>query len=209
MTIATQDTHLTTSQPHYLTTFDSTCLIIGQLLMSVSTFFWNADGSYSINTATIVIMSMLFWATGLPGVFALFRDSNPWYARIGLLYAIYGCIGGLAFGFEGLFTEIFQSSDKLGVAAHEKFPLQMNLVLFWSGPAFPLSMLILGGFLMYRRKATVLTGVLLIIGALAFPVSRILRVEWIGHVADVVLLSGIVLLVGKSAISQSPTHTTL
>lgn len=163
--------------------------------MCASSFFWNSDGGYSINAATIIILSMVFWAVGLQGVFAIFRNDNPWYARLGLLYAMYGCFGGVAFGFEGLFSELFQVGHKIGVAAHEKFPLQMNLVLYWSGPAFPLSMLILGGFLIYRKKAAVLTGILIILGAIAFPVSRIARTEWIAHMADLILLAGIVLLV--------------
>ena len=108
--------------------------------------------------------------------------------------------GGAAFGFEGLFTEVLQAGDKMGVAAHEKFPLQMNLVLFWAGPAFPLSMLVLGGFLMYYKKASVLTGALFIVGAIGFPVSRILRIELIAHVADVILLAAIVSIVVKQTL---------
>jgi hypothetical protein len=93
-----------------------------------------------------------------------------------------------------LFSEIFQLGSKIGVDAQEKFPLQMNLVLYWSGPAFPLSMMILGGFLTYRKKVSALTGALLIIGAITFPVSRILRTEWISHLADFTLLAGVILL---------------
>ena len=202
MTVVAQPSYLKVSRPDRLTTFDSACLIAGQLALSASTFFWNADGSYSVNSATIIILSMLFWAVGLQGLFGMFKDENPWYARLGLLYAMYGCLGGIAFGFEGLFGEIFQSESKIGLSAYEKFPLQMNLVLFWSGPAFPLSMLVLGGFLIYRKKATALTGVLLIVGAIAFPVSRIMRVEWIAHLADLVLLGGIILLVKKLAVDR-------
>jgi hypothetical protein len=209
MATAIHHSHLTVSRHNRLTTFDSACLIAGQLAMCASTFFWNADGSYSVNSATIIILSMLFWAVGLQGVFGIFKDENPWYSRLGLLYAMYGCLGGIAFGFDGLFSEILQSESKIGLSGYERFPLQMNLVLFWSGPAFPLSMLILGGFLIYGKKATVLTGILLIVGAIAFPLSRILRMELMAHLADAVLLAGITLLVvGKPVMSQSASRTT-
>jgi hypothetical protein len=162
--------------------------------MCASSFFWDAAGRYTVDGSVIVILSMVFWAAGLPGVFALFNERNPWYARIGLLYAMYGCFGGVGFGFEGLYSAI-AGADKIGVAAHEQFPIQMNLALYWSGPAFPLSMLVLGIFLIYRRLVSPLTGILLMLGAIAFPLSRISRTEWIAHVADFVLLAGVGLFI--------------
>jgi len=140
---------------------------------------------------------MVFWAVGLQGIFNMFRDQNPWYARLGLLYAVYGCLGGIAFGFEGLFGEIL-GIDKVGIEAYGKFSLQMNLVLYWAGPAFPLSVMVLGGFMIYRKNAGTITGVLLILGAVAFPLSRIVRTEWIAHIADSLLLAGVTLLAVRS-----------
>ena len=133
---------------------------------------------------------------------ATFSDKNPWYARIGLLYAMYGCFGGVGFGFEGLYSMIFAVGDKIGVVAQEKFPLQMNLALYWSGPAFPLSMLILGIMLIYRRISTPIVGTLFILGAIAFPVSRISRAEWVAHLADLILLGGVVLLALGTAVKS-------
>jgi hypothetical protein len=182
---------VTTTPIHRFTTFHALCVIIGQTLMCASTFFWNEDGRYSINGAVIIILSMVFWAVGLQGVFSLFNEKNPWYARIGMLYAMYGCFGGAGFGFEGLYSSILPVGNKIGVAAYEKFPMQMNLALFWSGPAFPLSMLVLGIFLIVRKFVSPLTGVLIIIGAIAFPLSRISRIDWIAHIADFVLLAGV------------------
>ena len=172
--------------------------------MCLSTFSWNADGRYSINGSVIIILSMVFWAAGLQGVFALFNEKNPWYARIGLLYAMYGCFGGVGFGFEGLYSTIFDAGNKIGVRAYEQFPLQMNLALFWSGPAFPLSMVILGGFLTYRKFASPIAGALIILGGIAFPISRISRTEWIAHLADLILLAGVLMLIIRTyTIAQS------
>jgi hypothetical protein len=195
MTTTVLQSHVTTSPRHHLTTFHSFCLVAGQLLMCASTFFWNTDGRYSVDGSVMIILSMVFWAAGLQGVFALFNEKNPWYARLGLLYALYGCFGGVGFGFEGLYSTIFGVTNKIGVTAHERFPLQMNLALYWSGPAFPLSMLLLGGFLIHRKFITPARGTLIILGAIAFPVSRILRTDWIAHLADLILLAGVAGLV--------------
>jgi hypothetical protein len=186
-----------TASRNYVTTFHGFCLVTGQLLMCISSFFWNIDGRYSINGSVMVIMSMVFWAVGLQGAYSLFNEKNPWYSRLGLLYAMYGCFGGVGFGFEGLYSEIFPVGSKIGVAAHQQFPLQMNLALYWSGPAFPLSLLILGAFMIYRKIVTPVVGALIILGAIAFPLSRISRTEWIAHVADLILFAGVVFMVWK------------
>lgn len=177
--------------------------------MCLSTFFWNTDGRYSINGSVIIILSMVFWAAGLQGVFALFNERNPWYARIGMLYAMYGCFGGAGFGFEGLYSAIFPLGNKIGIAAYEKFPLQLNLALYWSGPAFPLSMLVLGILLISRKFASPLVGTLVILGAIAFPISRIARIDWVAHLADFVLLAGIAGLVMNLLVTRPQTPRAL
>jgi len=130
---------------------------------------------------------MVFWSVGFVGLFSMFRENNPWYARLGLLYAFYGVLGGIAFGFEGLFSQLF-GVEKAGVDAFERFPLQLNLVLFWAGPAFPLSLLVLGVMIMVRKVQPWWIGLFMCIGAVAFPVSRIMRIAWVGHAADLILL---------------------
>src|SRR5689334_12247309 len=123
MTSAALNLAITDSRRN-LTNFHSFCLLAGQALMCISSFFWNADGRYSIDGSVIVILSMVFWAAGLQGVYAMFNKKNPWYARLGLLYAMYGCFGGVGFGFEGLYSMIFDVDTKIGVTAYQKFPLQ-------------------------------------------------------------------------------------
>jgi hypothetical protein len=163
-------------------------LITGQLLSLISVFFWNDSGRHSAGGAVLTILAMVFWSYGFVGLFNLFKNRNPWYARIGLLYAFYGCLGGIAFGFEGLYSVIFEASDKMGVEAHSRYPLHMNLVLFWSGPAFPLTLLVFGIMYIVRKMGPWWIGLLFCIGAIAFPISRISRLDYIAHVADSLLL---------------------
>jgi hypothetical protein len=163
------------------------CLVAGQLIETVSTFFWLDSGRHTINGSVLVILGMVFWMVGFIGLFDFFKEKNPWYSRIGLLYAFYGCLGGIAFGFEGFYSEAI-GENKIGVDIFSKFPLQTNLVLFWAGPAFPLSLLILGIMMIVRKMQPIWISILIIIGAVAFPVSRISRTEWVAHMADVILL---------------------
>jgi hypothetical protein len=182
--------------------FYAVVLVIGQIINSISTFYWQEDGRYSINTSLLIILAMVFWAVGFNGLFDFFKEKNPWYARIGLLYALYGCIGGAGFGFEGLYSEIFNVSEKIAVKAYEKFPLHMNLSLFWSGPAFPLSLIIIGSMFIYRN-INFLWGGLFILGGIAFPLSRILRIESVAHLADIVLLVPLILILFDAVRSKS------
>jgi hypothetical protein len=70
----------------------------------------------------------------------------------------------------------------------------MNIVLFWSGPAFPLSLLFLGIMLIIRKIVPVYVGVLIALGGVAFPVSRIIRIDWIAHISDLLLLSAVIIV---------------
>jgi hypothetical protein len=146
-----------------------------------------------VNGSVLVILGMVFWLMGFIGLFDLFKEKNPWYARLGLLYAFYGCLGGIAFGFEGFYSQII-GEDRIGVQLMSQFPWQTNLVLFWSGPAFPLSLLLLGVMMMVRKVQPGWISLLIITGAVAFPASRISRIEWIAHTADVILLIPLIAL---------------
>jgi hypothetical protein len=173
--------------------FWGVCLVVGQGISTLSSFFWADNGRHTINGSVLVILGMIFWAVGFIGLFSLFREKNPWYSRLGLLYAFYGCLGGIGFGFEGLYS-IILGVEKIGVEAHQKFPLHMNLVLFWSGPAFPLTVLIMGILFLIRRITPLWIALLFIAGAISFPVSRILRLPWTAHVADFLLLIPVIFI---------------
>lgn len=169
--------------------FESTCLVVGQVMATVSSFFWLETGRHDAVGSVIIILSMVFWSAGMMG---LFRGFSGAYAKIGLLYGLYGCLGGIGFGFEGLYSVVLGISDKIGVEAHAKAPMAMNLVLFWAGPAFPLTLMIWGVTASLKKVVPVWIGILFFLGGVLFPVSRILRIEWVAHVADVTLLVGVV-----------------
>lgn len=163
------------------------CLIMAQALMALSTFFWQGQ-EYGINAGTVITLSSVFWIPGMIALFSLVKKQQPVYATLGLLVAIYGCIGGALFGFEGLYTAIYQISQDMARQGWAQYPLQVNLTLFWPGPLFPLSLLVLA--LVYWRTHAVPLWVagLLGVGAVAFPLSRIVRIEWIAHLVDLALL---------------------
>lgn len=173
------------------------CLVIGQLLFAAATFLWKPDGRYSVDAATLLFFSMLGWSIGFIGLFKCLQPQAPFYSRAGLLYALYGVLGGVAFAFEGLYADIYGLSEKIGVDAFQQYPLQMNLVLFWSGPAFPLSIMVLGIVLARYKKVNWPVGILFSIGGLSFPIGRILRLEWVAHLTDLLLLLPVLIIAYK------------
>ncbi len=175
--------------------FQLACMLIGHLLFYCSTFFWTEAGTYSVHSATFMFISMVFWALGFVGLFGQLSSELPIYSRIGLLYAFYGAFGGAAFAMEGLFIEIFGLSEKAGVEAAEAFPLALNLILYQSGPAFPLSLLILGIVLAFKKKITWISGILLSLSGIAFPLGRIMRKVELAHLTDILLLVAVVWIV--------------
>lgn len=90
--------------------------------------------------------------------------------------------------FLGYLTTIFNISHEEYLKELSAYPFSSQLLLFATGPLFPLSLLILGINLLRKKAVPVWVGILLCIGAIAFPSSRIPRIEWIAHIADVLLL---------------------
>jgi hypothetical protein len=166
-------------------------LILAPALFATSTFFWvhtNGRVEYGANGGTIIAIATVFWIPAFIGLFDLVKERMPRYATWGLLVAIYGCIGGAAFGLEGLFAEAFTIPHDMRREAWAQFPTAFNLTFFWPGPLFPLSLLILGAMLIRTRSIPLWTGLLICIAAIAFPVSRIPRIDLLAHLADVLLL---------------------
>jgi hypothetical protein len=168
-------------------------MIAGQAMSAASTFFWDQAGTYTVNGSTILILGMIFWALGLVGLFGSIQQKLPIYSRLGLVYGFYGCLGGIAFGFEGLYATVLGES-KIGVGAYQQFPMQMNLVLFWAGPAFPLTLFMFGIVILWRRVYSLACGLLMVAGAIGFPVSRILRKQLVAHTVDLLLLAAVVMV---------------
>ncbi|QEC68153.1 hypothetical protein FRZ67_12900 [Panacibacter ginsenosidivorans] len=178
-------------------------LIIAPVLFAASTFFW-VNGEYGIAAATFGIISLFFWIPALTGLFSLLKNKMPRYATYGLWIAVFGCISGVCFMFLGYLTTIFNISHSAYLQKLSEYPFSSQLLLFATGPLFPLSLLILGIILFRTKTVAAWIAILLCLGAIAFPASRIPRVEWIAHVADVLLLVP-TMAIGFSLLKNSKT----
>jgi hypothetical protein len=161
------------------------CLIIAPLLLASSTFYWH-QGEYGVESATLLIPSLFFWIPALKCLFALVDRKTTWYPVVGYWIAVFGCISGVCFAFLGYLTTIFNIPHREYLSELGKYPVTSQILLFASGPIFPLSLFILGIILMSKKAIQNWIAVLLCAGAILFPVSRIARVEWLAHVADII-----------------------
>lgn len=168
-------------------------LLAAPLLFASSTFFWQ-NGEYSTTSATLIVLSMFFWMPAFKGLFEKLSTRMPRYARWGYWVAIWGCISGICFAMLGYLATAFAISHETYLQTLSHYPVSSQLLLFASGPIFPLSLLILGINLLRTKTVTTVVGLLLCAGALAFPVSRISRIEWIAHVADALLIIPCIIL---------------
>ena len=135
-----------------------------------------------------MILSTTFWVLAMVYLFGLVKDILPVIAQCGLFFSIFGFISGGLFGFVGVMTEIFNIPHDTYIDAFEKYPISSGILLFWSGPLAPLSLIVLGILFWKTRKTKSWIAIMMIIGGLAFPASRISRNEWLAHVADLFLL---------------------
>jgi len=163
------------------------CFILAPLLFAASTFFWR-DGEYGMEAAILIIFSMFFWIPGLTGLFSLVRNEMPRYAVWGLWVAVFGCISGICFAFLGYLATVFNISHEQYLNSLSHYPVTSQILLFGSGPLFPLSILVLGINLMLKRSLPAWICILFCFAAVAFPLSRIPRIEWMAHIADLAML---------------------
>jgi len=159
-------------------------LIAAPLLLFASSFFWS-NGEYSVPSATLLILSMFFWIPALTGLFQLVKIKMPGYAAYGLWIAVFGCISGVCFSFLGYLISVFNIQHQTYLQELSKYPFTSQLLLFSSGPLFPLSILILGIVLAIKKLIPAWQAILLAFAGIAFPLSRVPRIEWIAHVADI------------------------
>ena len=162
-------------------------LIIAPLIFGISTFFWQ-NGEYGVNGGTMLAVATIFWILAFMGLFDLLKEKSPRYATWGLLIAIAGCISGANFGFVGVYSEVFNISHQNYIQQLSKYPVSANILLFWSGPLFPLSLLVLGIMLGKTRSVPLWVAISISVAAILFPLSRIPRIEWIAHLADGLLM---------------------
>jgi hypothetical protein len=157
--------------------------IAAPLLFGASTFFWT-NGSYGITGGTLLALSMVPWILALCRVFGWLRAELPVYSSAGLFLAVWGAVSGACFGLADVFTTAFGIPHLIYLQVISEHSLAFDLLLFWPGPLFPLSLLVLSVILMRRRLLPAWPGVMLALGAVLFPLSRIARVEGVAHLAD-------------------------
>lgn len=164
-------------------------LVAGPALFAASSFFWKTDGNYGITGSTLLVIGSIFWINGLNGLFALLECSWPRYAAWGRLAAIYGAVcGGAGFAFQGLFSELFGVSHDASLAALGAHPVVANLIFWTGGPAFPISLVVLGVVVWRSGLAPAWVGATLALGGALFPVARIPRIAMIAHGVDLLML---------------------
>lgn len=184
---------------------EGSCLIIAPLFLMASTFFWRGS-EYGAEAATFIIFSMFFWIPAFMGLFSLVKNELAHYAVWGLWIAVLGCISGVCFAFLGYLSTVMNISHQQYINSLSIYPVTSQLLLFASGPLFPLSVLVLGIVLTLKKSVALWTGVLFSLGAIVFPLSRIQRIEWIAHVADLLLFIPSV-AIGLQLVSNSKqTH---
>lgn len=164
-------------------------LFIAPALFALSSFFWEGDGQYGVNGSTLLVLGSIFWIVAFAGVFRVLRQRTPRYAAWGMLFAAYGCIcGGAAFAFQGLFTVLYGVPPESALSALAAHPIVANMIFWIGGPAFPVSVLILGIVLWRTGQIPAPLAVMLALGGLLFPVARIPRIDLIAHAVDLLML---------------------
>ncbi len=169
------------------TSFQKFVLIIAPLLFGISTFFWK-DGEYGATGGTILVIALFFWIPALSALFDLVKDSMPRYAQWGYLVALFGCISGMNFGALGYYAEVFNISHEGYLQALAKYPVSSGILLFWAGPLFPLSIVVLSIVVWRTRSTAAWICICLGLAGIAFPISRIPRIPLIAHIADALFL---------------------
>ena len=86
------------------------------------------------------------------------------------------------------YNTVYGISNPKSFHAYNLYPLSFNLSLFWPGPLFPLSLLVLGINLIRSKSIEWWVGVLICLSAIVFPLSRIPRIPFIAHFANALLL---------------------
>lgn len=160
---------------------------IAPLLMATSTFFWN-NGAYGLTGGTLLIGSLVFWIYALQSLFGLLEKDTPHYSVWGYFLAVVGCISGINFAFWGVISEAFDLTQQALLDQASIHAMVFNLLLFWTGPLFPLSLLIVGIVLLLKKKMPIIIAILLCLAGVAFPLSRIPRIEWVAHLSDLILM---------------------
>lgn len=167
-------------------------LILAPVCFALSSFFWQTDGQYvqySVTAGTLLIIGSVFWVFAFAAMFDLVKDRAPRYASWGMLIAVYGCLcGGVGFALRDIIAMLLHIPHKQMLDIFARHPAFNNIVFWIGGPAFPMSLLVLGIVLIVTKKTPVWVGMLIALSAVLFPVSRITRIEMIAHIDDLLML---------------------
>ena len=162
-------------------------MIIAPVLFGISTFYWQ-NYEYRVVAATLIVIASVFWIPALAGIFGLLKQQMPWYYAIGLFIALYGAsVGSIGFALPGYFSTVFHIPHTNYIKALAAYPVSSGLLIFWPGPLFPLSLLILGINLARKKTITLWLCIMLSLSGMIFPLGRILRIEWVAHITDLLL----------------------
>jgi Domain of unknown function (DUF4386) len=171
-----------------ITPLRAASLVLGPALLAASGFFW-LDGRYGLIGGTLVAWGSLAWLYGLLGVWEHLQPRLPRASAVGIVATLLGAFGGIAFGLQGVFEELFDVSGPQSLAAAAAHPVVSWAVLWGPGPMFPISLVLLGVALLRTGVTPRPLAVLLILGGAAFPLSRAGRIELVAHTIDAALLA--------------------
>lgn len=172
--------------------FYATMLFLAPLCYAASSFFWHTTGQYTeytVTSGTLLIVGSVFWVFAFAALFDLLKDKAPRYAVWGFFIAVYGCLcGGAGFALRDIFTLTFHIPHKQMLETFADYPVFDNVVFWIGGPAFPVSLLVVGIVLTAKKKAPTWIGIMIALSGVLFPASRITRTEMIAHAADLCML---------------------
>jgi hypothetical protein len=167
-------------------------LFLAPLFYAMSSFFWNTKdlyGTYNVTSGLLLIIGSIFWVIAFSTLFDLLKDRMPNYAALGFLLAVYGCLcGGVAFALSDILMTMFNIPHHTMLIALSQYPVATNIIFWIGGPAFPISLLILGIVMARSRTVPLWVGIMIAASGALFPGSRIPRIEWVAHVVDLLLL---------------------
>ena len=163
-------------------------LILAPVFIIIAQFFWH-EGMVTGTAGWLQVLAYTFWILAFHGMFSLIKEKMPVYASLGLIIAVYACIGGNNFGIDGVYMEAFGVNNlEQAQSMHDNFGIAKIITLYLPGALFPLSLLALGILYAIKKIVPLWIAFLLIIAALGFPLSRIPREPLYAHMDNLLLL---------------------